>query len=236
MMQFYSHVYVGCGVWVGMGEAPKERFTTRRRSAVVDDHVMIHDDVYLWTSISDVVMMLNATMVPGIHPIHLLHTTRLPERTIRFVSAVGAAAGSAATFAYSARTAKTSTLTTIMSPEEAQPPASERRRRGSAHKKTRASRSARSRRGSGAASRRPRRAPASRLRGGPTSAAAFANTDDARADALSQGAILDEDVFEIEMERKAAGTKGEPNEDVDDRWNDDRDDDAGSPPDHVQAL
>ena len=31
----------------------------------------------------------------------------------------------------------------------------------------------------------------------------------------------------------AAGTKGEPNEDVDDRWNDDRDDDAGSPPDHV---
>ena len=46
--------------------------------------------------------------------------------------------------------------------------------------------------------------------------AAFANTDDARADALSRGAVLDEDVFDIEMERKAAGTKGEPNEDVDD--------------------
>jgi len=44
----------------------------------------------------------------------------------------------------------------------------------------------------------------------------WAASYDARADALSQGAVLDEDVFDIEMERKAAGTKGEPDEDVDD--------------------
>jgi len=43
----------------------------------------------------------------------------------------------------------------------------------------------------------------------------WAASYDARAEELSQGAILDEDVFELERQA-AAGTKGEPDEDVDD--------------------